>query len=215
MKNEFYVYEHATEDGEVFYVGKGRGDRAWAKDGRNKFWRSVERKHGRVVYIVRDGLSEPEAFDMEKRLIAHHGRRDEGTGTLVNLTPGGEGKAGQTERGKWSKILNDEGLKVINVPYEYLRREQCYERYDSADKTMHTTESVYEPEHECDDMWEALTLAHRATPKEAEIANRRRGTVCGLDSSNRPATLKPRRKHREPGKEWRARIQEHIIHTYA
>ena len=210
MENKYYVYEHATEDGEVFYVGKGSGDRAWANKSRNKFWRSVARKHGRVVRIVRDGLSELEAFDMERRLIARHGRRDEGEGTLVNLTPGGEGKSGQTEKGEWAQILKDEGLGVI-----YLDQEHRKLRYWAGSTETHTEASVYEPEHDCDDMWEAFTLAHRATPKEAEIADRRRGTVCGLDSSNRPASLKPKRKQSEPGKEWRARIQQHIIHTYA
>jgi hypothetical protein len=118
--------------------------------------------------------------------------------------------AAKTEKGKWAQILKDEGLGVI-----YLGQDHRRSRYFNDSSEAHTEDSVYEPEHDCDDMWEALTLAHRATPKEAEIADRRRGTVCGLDSSNRPATLKPRRKQSEPGKEWRARIQQHIIHTYA
>ena len=210
MENKFYVYEHATEDGDVFYVGKGTADRAWAKTGRSRYWNNVARKHGRVVHIVRDGLSEPEAFEIEKRLIALHGRRDEGNGTLVNLTPGGEGKSGQTEKGKWAQILKDEGLGVICLDQEYRNL-----AYWAGSTETHTEASVYEPEHDCDDMWEAFTLAHRATPKEAEIADRRRGTVCGLDHEFRKVPLKPRRKHREPGKEWRARIQRHIVHTYA
>ena len=34
MKNDYYVYLHKTLDGEVFYVGKGRGKRAKTKHGR-------------------------------------------------------------------------------------------------------------------------------------------------------------------------------------
>ena len=210
MENKYYVYEHATEGGEVFYVGKGSGDRAWAKDGRNKFWRSVARKHGRVVRIVRDGLSELEAFDIEKCLIARHGRRDEGEGTLVNLTPGGEGRSGQTEKGKWAQILKDEGLGVI-----YLDQEHRKLRYWAGSTETHTEASVYEPEHDCDDMWEALHLGHRATSKEAELADRRRASICGLDDRQRARSLTLKREPREPGKEWRARMKRHIIHTYA
>ena len=213
MKNDFYVYEHATEDGEVFYIGKGTGDRAWRKAGRSRYWNNVARKHGRVVRIVEDKMSELEAFDLEKLLIAQYGRRDEGTGTLVNLTPGGEGVSGLTEKGKWAQILEDEGLKVIYPDQMHSYAEHFAARWGCTE--TYTEASVYEPEHDCDDMWEALALSHRATAKEAEIADRRRASICGLDDHFRLMPLKLKRKPCEPGREWRARYRHHIVHTYA
>ena len=62
-----------------------------------------------------------------------------------------------------------------------------------------------------DTVWENLILAHTGTPKEAEIADRARGTICGLDDFGRPKGLKLPRKQREPGKEWRKRICRHIL----
>ena len=217
MENKFYVYEHATEGGEVFYVGKGTGDRAWQKTGRSSYWNNVARKHGRVVHIVRDGLSELEAFDIEKCLIARHGRRDEGEGTLVNLTPGGEGRSGQTEKGKWAQILESEGLGVIRPD----REQEACEVHNSdiggrtPDQTSYTVQSIYESPLASDSMWEALHLGHRATSKEAELADRRRASICGLDDRQRARSLTLKREPREPGKEWRARMKRHIIHTYA
>lgn len=93
---DFYVYIHKKKtDGEVFYVGKGKAHRAWVTTYRSNFWTKVFEKHGRDVEIVANGLSEEEALDIEKSLILFYGRRDIGTGTLVNLCEGGEGCSGR------------------------------------------------------------------------------------------------------------------------
>jgi hypothetical protein len=66
-----------------------------------------------------------------------------------------------------------------------------------------------------DDVWDDLALSMTATSKEAEIADRRRASICGLDDRNRPQGLALKRKHREPGKVWRQRIRDHILGDYA
>jgi hypothetical protein len=66
-----------------------------------------------------------------------------------------------------------------------------------------------------DDVWDDLALSLTATSREAAIADRRRGSICGLDHEFRIVPLKPRRKHREPGKVWRQRILDHILGDYA
>jgi len=90
---DFYVYAHRTVgnrvSGDVFYIGKGRGKRAWSKKGRNVYWHRVAEKYGYVVEILADGLTEGEAFDLEKSFISVCGRA-----TLCNLTDGGEGSSG-------------------------------------------------------------------------------------------------------------------------
>lgn len=98
----FYVYALFRHDtGAPFYIGKGSGDRLsiTTLTGTNKHKRSILQKakaEGRTcpIAIIRSGLSEPEAFDTERALITALGRRDIGTGILVNLTNGGEGPAG-------------------------------------------------------------------------------------------------------------------------
>ena len=62
-----------------------------------------------------------------------------------------------------------------------------------------------------DAQWEALMLKLVASAKEAEIADRERGAICGLGEKYRPQGLRIKRKHREPGKAWRKRILEHIM----
>lgn len=92
----FYVYLHLTEDtNEVFYVGKGKGPRAYKLSGRNKFWHNVVNKHGFTVKIVEENLTEEQSILLEKKLINEYGRRNLGTGKLVNLTDGGDGISGK------------------------------------------------------------------------------------------------------------------------
>ena len=91
---KYYVYTHlnpTTKD--VFYVGIGKGNRAWNKwAGRNKFWNNYVNKHGFEVELIAEGLTRKQAGKVEIELIAHLGRRqiDEG-GVLVNRSTGGDG----------------------------------------------------------------------------------------------------------------------------
>jgi DNA repair ATPase RecN len=81
-----YIYGHYKKDtGELFYVGKGSGKRAWSKS-RNKHWHNVVNKHGYVVKILEDGLTDEQAFSRERELIA-----EVGLNNLTNMLDGGQG----------------------------------------------------------------------------------------------------------------------------
>lgn len=96
MKSNFYVYIHVKpNDGEIFYVGKGKGYRVYSKHGRNKFWKNIVNKYGLDIFILENNLTEEEAFELEEKYIESIGRRDLNTGTLVNMTNGGEGMMGR------------------------------------------------------------------------------------------------------------------------
>lgn len=89
-----YIHRRATT-GEVFYVGKGsRPDRAASKQRRNPIWHRIVAKHGIVIEIVACCIDDRAAQELERSLVAEIGRRDLGTGPLVNLTDGGDGHAG-------------------------------------------------------------------------------------------------------------------------
>lgn len=75
MSNHYYVYVHETLSGEVFYVGKGSGDRAWSKV-RDLNWNLYVDKHLNNQYNVRivlDNLSENQAFAKEEEFIERYG----------------------------------------------------------------------------------------------------------------------------------------------
>lgn len=114
MHTNFYVYGHYTADtGEVFYIGKGKGIRYKEKSKlrRSKFWQNVVNKHGLVVRIIKENLSEEEAFELERKLIRQYGKRHNGTGCLVNLTDGGEGTSGYSRD---NVVISSETRKKIS-----------------------------------------------------------------------------------------------------
>jgi len=89
MDNLFYTYAHLREDGTPYYIGKGKGRRAFSKQGRHLPVPSKER-----ILFLKKNLTEREAFRHEVYMIAVFGRKDLGTGILRNLTDGGEGASG-------------------------------------------------------------------------------------------------------------------------
>ena len=86
------VYRHRTLDtNEVFYVGIGSIKRPYKKYGRNNFWKNIVNKHGYYVEIIQENLDWDSACELEEFLIKLYGRKDLGTGCLVNMTNGGDG----------------------------------------------------------------------------------------------------------------------------
>lgn len=97
VKNIFYVYAHRRQtDGKIFYIGKGKGKRAWATD-RNASWREEAQKHGVEIEFIAENLSEEEAFNKEIETIQNIGLEN-----LTNMANGGEGSSGwlHTEESK-------------------------------------------------------------------------------------------------------------------
>lgn len=88
-----YLYRHIRHDtNQVFYVGIGSDDnhrRSRQSSGRNNLWNKIVAKTDYSIEIMIDGISRSEALDKEKEFIKLYGRRNTGTGTLVNLTDGG------------------------------------------------------------------------------------------------------------------------------
>jgi len=98
------VYQHRRNDtNEIFYVGIGRNNRRpHSKWHRNGYWRNIVNKHGYSVEILHENIPYDECKKIERELILKYGRKDLGTGTLCNLTDGGEGILGlvHTEESK-------------------------------------------------------------------------------------------------------------------
>ena len=90
------VYLHRRMDtNEVFYVGIGMNEkRPYDKNNRNKYWTNIVNKHGYTVEILHENISYQECKIIEIDLIDKYGRKDLGTGTLCNLTNGGDGTSG-------------------------------------------------------------------------------------------------------------------------
>lgn len=88
--NQFYVYAYLRSDGTPYYIGKGKGRRCF--DPRGKAAKPPKDKG--LIVLLREGMTEAQAFWWESLYIRHWGRKDIGTGSLRNKSDGGEGASG-------------------------------------------------------------------------------------------------------------------------
>ena len=68
----FYVYEwYIVETGEIFYVGKGSGNRVTSMKDRNEYFKNIRKKHVCDYRIVRYFENEESAYDFELEYCKH------------------------------------------------------------------------------------------------------------------------------------------------
>jgi len=101
MNNIFYTYAYLRKDGRPYYIGKGKGKRAYEKK-HNAYVPSKDR-----ILMLKQNLTEEQAFIHEIYMITVFGRKDLGTGILYNLSNGGEGPSGYIHREESKKKMGD------------------------------------------------------------------------------------------------------------
>lgn len=107
----FYVYAYLREDQTPYYIGKGKGNRAWSKT------HGVNLPDESRIIMIETELTQREAFDLEVKLINQYGRKDLGTGILRNRTNGGEGTAGLKQTAEHKAKISKALTGIIRNPH--------------------------------------------------------------------------------------------------
>ena len=97
----YYIYAYVRKDGTPYYIGKGKGNRAFHKSHSV----SVPKDKSRIIFLETN-LTELGSLALERRLISWWGRKNNKTGILRNLTDGGEGVSGV--------VISEESRKKIS-----------------------------------------------------------------------------------------------------
>lgn len=106
--NIYYIYQHRRVDtNEVFYVGKGKGNRCYQKHNRNRHWNNITEKTDYAVEILFDNLSEDIAHLVEIGLITKY--KTQGI-HLCNYTIGGDGASGHKHSPKSKQLMSERKL---------------------------------------------------------------------------------------------------------
>ena len=123
-----YLFDEYKFDFEPIYIGKGKGDRPKRhyilhKNSNTRFYSKIKSiiKSGykSEFILLKENLSEKEAFECEKYFIKLIGRIENG-GTLTNLSDGGEGQSGfkfsDESKEKMSKSKSGEKNPMFGKP---------------------------------------------------------------------------------------------------
>jgi len=131
---EYYLYRHIRLDtNQVFYVGIGTKrkyyashvaeySRAHSRENRNNHWNRIVAKTDIRVEIIYETFDSIELINKEIEFISLYGRRDLGTGTLVNLTSGGEGINGISDKTRESMSRAKQGTTRTDETKEKIRK---------------------------------------------------------------------------------------------
>lgn len=150
-----YVYSHIRPDtGEVFYVGKGTGNRMHHNYDRNQHWKNVVLKCGGEekikVCLLASGLSEDEAYNFERVMIC--AIKSQTVHRLVNMHCGGKGGSfnpsdevrEKQRNAKLGRKLSEEHKKKIGDAHRGMKRSlETRQKMSSALKgKTHTKETI-------------------------------------------------------------------------
>jgi len=105
--NRFYTYAYLRVDRTPYYIGKGKGNRAYNKHQKGI---SVPKNKSRIIFL-KQNLTEEEAFKHEIYMIAVFGRKDLGAGILRNRSYGGEGPSGAVRSEEWRRSISEKMSK--------------------------------------------------------------------------------------------------------
>jgi hypothetical protein len=126
--NGYYTYAYLRVNKTPYYIGKGSKNRLYK---RTKKDIKPPKDKSRII-LLKQNLTEENAFKHEKYMIGVFGRKDLGTGILHNRTDGGEGGSGVLVSEETRKKLSESKKGENNPNYRKIPSEETRKRKSKA-----------------------------------------------------------------------------------
>ena len=220
MRKDFYTYAYLREDGTPYYIGKGLGSRLYAKCGRRGCNPPADKSR---IIILKQNLTEEEAFRHEVYMIAIFGRKDLGTGILYNFTDGGEGVSGlrhtddarskmsSTKRNKSDeeKRVTSEKLSIAAKTYFANLTEE--EKIEFSARVAEAHRKRSEEERNAINLKRSKTLLNKTDEEKAQVALKKQEVLQNKTEREREEfSLKMVEIHRNRAREEKEEIGKKI-----
>jgi len=157
------VYRHIRIDkNEPFYIGVASSyKRAYSKNGRNAIWNRIVSKSDYEIEILIDDISREYALEKEIEFIKLYGRVNTGTGSLCNLTDGGEGT--------YKTIVSEDTRKKRSLKMKGRKLSEAHK--DKISKSHIGKNISYEHKHK---LMDGCKRHHKEIVKKSIIANNKK-----------------------------------------
>jgi hypothetical protein len=191
---EYCVYFHINKsNSDIFYVGIGNKKRPYSKRSRSQFWKNTVEKYDYLVEIIHTELSFEEACELERYYIRMFGRLDIGSGSLVNLTDGGDGSNGyiHSEETKVKIKQNWSNYRGFELPEDITKYNRDYQR--NYMREYRKNESVREKYRES----YRIKYQNMSDIEKEELSETKRRYREGLSEEQREELRNRNRKYRE------------------
>jgi hypothetical protein len=119
----YYIYAYLREDGSPYYIGKGKGRRAWHN---HNACNAKPPKDKTRIIIMESNLTEVGSLALERFYIRWYGKICDNTGVLRNKSDGGEGGVINSGcRRKWQSPV----CKGMKMPILSKKKKEYWEKW--------------------------------------------------------------------------------------
>ena len=170
----YYIYAYLRKSNNTpYYIGKGTKDRAWKKTKQDVIVAPGDKTK---IVIMESNLTELGAFALERFYIRWYGRKDNGTGILMNRTDGGEGASGRILSDQSKQKMREKAIQLGIKPPNL-------KGYKHSEETLAKRRGRKQSEETKRKRSESMKGRKQSEETKRKISESKKGKCLGAESS--------------------------------